>query len=96
MDSRLTSKLVRANSLGPNVYEEVRFFSDEKIQKAIDKAVEKSQERSVILKVDVDGSGEVKAVLAARPFESWTIAAVFGYDFTDKSYSGGAEIAFEW
>ena len=96
MDERLTSKLVRAKDLGPNVFEEIRFFNDESIQAAVEKAVKNAKKKSVVLKVDVDGDGELSAVLAARPNENWTIGAVFKYDFTDKSYSGGAQIAFEW
>lgn len=93
MDTRLKKKLVPVSGTA-NMYEEVRYFGDESIQKAIDAAVSKAKKNSVVLKADVKGTGEVSAVLVARPNEHWTIAGVFEYDFTDKTYSGGAEIAF--
>ena len=93
MDPKLSSKMVPVQS---NMFEEVRFFSDESIQKNIDNALKGVPYHSVILKADVDGSGKAKAVLAARPGEHWTIAGVFEYDFSDKTFSGGAEVAFEW
>ena len=95
MDSRLSSKMVPVPGR-TNLFEEIRFFNDESIQKAIDKAVRGTKKKSVVLKADIDGDGELSAVLVARPNEHWTIGGVFKYDFTDKSYSGGAQIAYEW
>jgi hypothetical protein len=95
MDDRLSKKLVKA-SYGPNVYEEVRFFNNDVIQKAVDEALKNAKRDSVMLKADINGDGELSAVVAARPGDHWTIAGVFKYDFTDKSYSGGAQIVFEW
>jgi hypothetical protein len=94
MDKRLGSKMVKLGS--GNLYEEVRFFNDAAIQKAVDDALKDVKVKSVVLKADVDGTGELSAVLAARPNEHWTIGAVFNYDFSDKTYSGGAQVAFEW
>jgi 2-phospho-L-lactate guanylyltransferase (CobY/MobA/RfbA family) len=95
MDDRLSRKMLPVRGTA-NQFEEVRFFNNESIQKAIDNAVKDVRVDSVLLKADVDGDGDLSAVLVARPGEHWTVGAVFKYDFTDKSYSGGAQVVFEW
>lgn len=94
MDDRLSKTMV---PVGGNLHEEVRFFTDAKIQGAIDNALKSvsSDKKGVVLKVDVDGHG-AKAVLAARPGEHWTIGLISEYDWSNKDFSGGAQVVFEW
>ena len=93
MDYRLNKKLV---SLGSGLYEEVRLFSDEAIQKAVDQALETvaADKKGVLLKVDVDGQG-MRAVLAAKPREHWTIGIIGEID-KEGEWKAGAHVAFDW
>ena len=94
MDQRLSKKMV---PLGGNLYEEIRFFSNEKIQSAIDGALENvsQNKKGVVLRVDADGEG-VKTVIAAKPNENWTIGVIAEYDWGTKDYAAGAQVVFEW
>ena len=93
MDKRLDAKMV---PLGGGLYEQVRFFGDAQIQKAVDDALKgvSVDKKGVVLHVDVDGEG-VRAVLAARPRKNWTIGVIGEID-RNKDYKLGARVAFEW
>lgn len=94
MDPLLKSSLVA----GPGgQLQEVRMFSNPAIKSAVEGALATVDpgKRGVILEVDIPETGGVKAVLAARLNEHWSIGLVGAYHGSRK-VSGGARVAFEW
>ena len=93
MDSQLTK--IPAGSIGNP--QEIRVFTNPAIQAAINHALSgvSSDKRGVVLEVDVPEAGGVKAVLAARLDDHWSIGLVGEYS-GERKVSGGARVAFQW